>query len=135
MRWWRGPPMRIAMATFLFLLAVACAATAQSPPGPAPGDPGKLVIRPGGSGALPLAPGEKEPGDKAGFIIIRPNGRGVTTTQVTTRKQTATTAPSGPANGSVSVPPPGAVSKDGKELFDYWFAVGVEGQRVGYVNW
>ena len=25
--------------------------------------------------------------------------------------------------------------KDGRPIFDYWFAVGVEGQRVGYVNW
>ena len=25
--------------------------------------------------------------------------------------------------------------RGGKEIFDYWFAVGVEGQRIGYVNW
>ena len=49
-------------------------------------------------GAVPLAPGERSPGDKAGFIIIRPNGKGTTTSQVAapaTGHRAATPAGSG----------------------------------------
>jgi transglutaminase-like putative cysteine protease len=121
--------MRIGFSTFLFLLgAVAVGAAAQPPDGP-----GRLVIRPGGKGAEPIEPGEKEPGDKAGFIIIRPNGKGITTSQVATPKLPAA-AVRAPA-GAMHVPPPGTAATGEHELFDYWFAVGVEGQRIGYVNW
>lgn len=125
--------MRTSCAAVLFLLS-AWAATAQSPTSPlSPGDAGKLVIRPGGKGAVPLAPGEREPGDKAGFLIIRPNGKGITTSPVAAPKQA--TSLTTVQTGSLNVPPPGSPAKAGKEIYDYWFAVGVEGQRVGHVNW
>jgi Transglutaminase-like superfamily len=139
--------MRTWIASLLFLFSAAWFAAAQPPAG---SDPGKIVIRPGGKGAEPVGPGgttgpaEVVP-DKAGFIVIRPNGKGVTTTQTTEPKQPVVVgtpvSPAQPAPvGSLNVPPPGpppapAAAKDGKPLFDYWFAVGVEGQRVGYVNW
>jgi transglutaminase-like putative cysteine protease len=99
---------------------------AAGQPPTAPPEIEKLVIRPGGKGAVPLAPGEKEPGDKAGFIIIRPNGKGSTTGQVPELKQPTLIAKSQP--GALNVPPPGPQPKelkDGKPIFEYWFAVGV----------
>lgn len=129
--------MRTATASILFILSIAFFATAQSPVAPtAPPDPGKLVIRPGGKGAVPVGSGEMDPDEKPGFVIIRPNGKGTTTTQVTEPKQPTLVTKS--LAGMLNVPPPGAQPKevkDGKPIFDYWFAVGVEGQRVGYVNW
>ena len=125
-----GTAMRSGIATFLFLLSAAWGIA--QPPSPPP-DLGRLIIRPGGKGAVPLPPGEKEPAEKPGFIIIRPNGKGITTSQVATSKRPDRVG-SAPA-GSLKVPPPGPSVKGDKEIFDYWFAVGVEGQRVGYVHW
>ena len=124
--------MRIAIASIVFMVSVAVFAGAQPPT--APPESGKFAIRPGGKGAVPV--GDKEPDEKPGFVIIRPNGKGITTSQVTEPKQPVLVAKS-PA-GMLSVPAPGPQPKDvkdGKPIFDYWFAVGVEGQRVGYVNW
>ncbi len=145
---------RSSIAVLLFLSA-AWVAAAQPPVGTPP-DSGKFVIRPGGKGvetlvpnsALPSAPttGGAGPDEKTGFFVIRPGGKGLitATTQVNEPKQpnltNPPTQPSPGAGGMLNVPPPGeqpaaVAGKDGKPLFDYWFAVGVEGQRVGYVNW
>jgi len=137
--------MRIWLTPLLFLLSAACVAATQPPA--TPPDPGKFVIRPGGKGAEPVKPGVDDPAEKAGFIIIRPGGKGTTTFQVGEPKPPAgvgsvsspapQSRPPAPAGG-LNVPPPGPQPKelkDGKPLFDYWFAVSVEGQRVGYVNW
>ncbi len=136
--------MRVRIASLLFLISAACVAIAQSPTGTPP-DNGKLVIRPGGKG---VEVDRSE--EKAGFLIIRPGGSGVLTanrpTQTTQTTQTAPPVPGVPAippvpvAGGLPVPqPPGLPArKDGdgeKADFDYWFAVSVDGQRVGYVNW
>lgn len=132
-----GFTMRAGLSIVLFVLSAGWMAAGQPPA--APPDASKLVIRPGGTGAVPLAPGEKEPGDKAGFIIIRPGGKGSTATQVAEPLRPGTPATlTNPPTGSLRVPPPApqpAESNDGKPIYDYWFAVGVEGHRVGYVNW
>ncbi len=142
--------MRIGIAALLFLFPTWIA-IAQSPGG-APPDSGKLVIRPGGKGieagspasALPLGSGPAATADeKTGFLVIRPGGRGLltATTQFNDAKQpTPNPAAQPAAAGMLNVPPPGEPPapkdvKDGKPLFDYWFAVGVDGKRVGYVNW
>lgn len=142
--------MRTGIASCLFLLSASLFAAAQPPT--APPDPGKLVIRPGGKGVETVTPGTTTPGkggtpapdDKAGFIVIRPGGKGAATApQLPEPKQPTPTSPTQlttTAAPVLNVPPPGAQpaakdGKDGKPLFDYWFAVGVEGQRVGYVNW
>jgi len=140
--------MRIWLSS-LMLLAVSWFVTAQQPAGTPADPPGKYVIRPGGKGIETTRPGESSPSlpssspgpdEKAGFIVIRPGGRGVsfTTTQTTEPKQPTLTTPPVAAHGILNVPPPGAqpvAGKGEKPLFDYWFAVGVDGQRVGYVNW
>jgi len=141
--------VRTGIPTLLFILAASWFASAQ-PPGTPP-DNGKLVIRPGGKGIERVAPvesgtGSTSPGpdEKAGFIVIRPNGKGVLTTtitQVTDPKQPNPPTQLPQVAGLLPVPQPGPAvpaekdAKGGKPLFDYWFAVGVEGQRVGYVNW
>src|SRR5579871_4876717 len=94
------------------------------------GDP-PIVIK-------PMRPGEaeKEPAEKNGFIVIRPNGKATTTTQVGEPKQpppaSVQVAPkTAPTPGILNVPPPSNLGTGGKEnkvIFDYWFAVGIEGQ-------
>ncbi len=132
--------MRIWVTSLLWLSSLGLFAAAQQPR--VTGDPPTIVIR-------PMRPGEstdKEPVEKSGFIVIRPNGKGTTTTQVSSPKQSPATAPSNPtptnppSPGVLNVPPPGpqpaaVAGKDGKPLFDYWFVVGIDGQRAGYVNW
>jgi Transglutaminase-like superfamily len=136
--------MRIAVASLLFLSAGWFAAA--QPPGTPP-DSGKLVIRPGGKGVEVVKGDSSAPGgpdEKAGFIVIRPGGKGIltATSQVADPKQPVPSSHANPANptgaGVLPVPPPGPQTKevkDGKPIFDYWFAVGIEGQRAGYVNW
>ena len=124
--------MRIGISTLLFILSSAWVADAQPPV--TPPDPGKLIIRPGGKGAVPFEALGREPGEKAGFIVIRPGGNSTPRPSLDDPRQPTLIAGT-PANSSLNVPPPGASSKDTPESFDYWFAVGVEGQRVGYVNW
>jgi hypothetical protein len=131
--------MRIWVVSLLALSAFGLAATAQPPSGNS--DP-PIIIR-------PMRPGEstdKGPADKSGFILISPNGKSSTTTQVGDPKQPTANLPANPkavappAVGILNVPPPvdkpaEVAGKDGKVLFDYWFAVGIDGQRAGYVNW
>jgi hypothetical protein len=135
--------MRIWLSASLLLLTAGWFVVAQPPAG-SPSDT-KFVIRPGGKGIETERPGEPSPSslpggdEKAGFIVIRPGGKGITfaTTQTTQPKQPIVAAPQ-TAPGILNVPPPGpqpVAAKGEKPLFDYWFAVGVEGQRVGYVNW
>jgi transglutaminase-like putative cysteine protease len=123
--------MRMGLPAALFLLAAACVSAAQPPTVPA--GPGKLVIRPGGSGAVPVGPGGTDPDEKPGFIVIRPNGKGVLNRPPAAPKQPTLVAGRA-ASGTLNVPPPDPAQADGA-LFDYWFAVGIDGQRVGHVNW
>ncbi|MBA4186939.1 MAG: hypothetical protein C0467_02870 [Planctomycetaceae bacterium] len=141
--------MRIWLPPCLFLLSVSWFVAAQPPSGASNNPPGKFIIRPGGKGVENLPSGSSSPGgqpatpgpdEKAGFIVIRPGGKGAVfaTTQTTEPKQPSPTTIPQTAHGILNVPPPGtqpAAGKDEKPIFDYWFAVGVEGQRVGYVNW
>lgn len=124
--------MRIGLPSLLFFLSAAWVSAGQPPAGPPDFD--KLVIKPGGKGAVPVGSGEK-----AGFLVIRPNGKGATGRPDEPQSPSAVrTISTSPLSGSMNVPPPGPQPKelkDGKPIFDYWFAVGVEGQRVGYVNW
>jgi len=130
--------MRIWIASLLGLFSLGVLAAAQAPGGPA--EP-PIVISPKRPGDNP----DKEPLEKTGFIVIRPNGKVSSTSQVSVPKQPATSSQANPAPigaaGLLNVPPPGpqppaVAAKDGtKPLFDYWFVVGIEGQRAGYVNW
>ncbi len=133
----RGSIMRIWLPPLLFLLSAVCVVTAQPPASP-PG-PEKFVIKPGGKGVVPVESADRDPAEKPGFLIIRPNGKGAIGRGDDPLPQSTTrTISTSPLSGSMSVPPPGPQPKempDGKPIFDYWFAVGVEGQRVGYVNW
>jgi hypothetical protein len=141
--------MRVAASSLLFFLGVAWCASAQQPPA---GGPGKLVIRPGGKGVETVAPGgtggtgaATDPDEKAGFLVIRPGGNGVirpgsnATTGPARVGPTTIPAPATPRTIAIlNVPQPTPTPKelqDGKQVFDYWFAISVEGQRVGHVHW
>jgi hypothetical protein len=144
--------MRVGASSLLFFLAAGWFASAQ-PPSAAQPDPGKFVIRPGGKGVETTKPGDaggSGPDEKAGFLVIRPGGKGlsgatqttqpVQPTQPTQPGPTTIPTPANPpaAVATLNVPPPGPQPtevKDGKPIFDYWFAVGVDGDRVGHVNW
>jgi hypothetical protein len=121
--------MRVGLLVILVIFSAVWAASAQ-PPGPPPG-PGKLLIRPGGKGAVD--PRDDGPPEKAGFIIIRPNGKTASNPTINSPRQPSLVAGRPSAGSTLNVPPPGPPSKEG--LFDYWFAVAVDGQRIGHVNW
>ena len=63
--------MRTGLTLPLVILSAALVAAAQPPA--IPPAAGKLIIRPGGKGAVD--PRETDPVEKDGFIIIRPNGK------------------------------------------------------------
>jgi len=124
------------------LLAFSVSLTLCAPGAPAqptkPNDPNKLVIRPGGSGAVPV-PNGLDPLAKPGFIVIRPNGKLPSAQEPPTpvpepkRPQNPLeTQPARPA--ALDVPAP-TDKLDADTAFDYWFAASVEGQRLGYVQW
>lgn len=99
------------------------------------GDEKSLIITPGGKGAMP-----HDPLAKPGFIVIRPNGKGPIypsdppTLPTLPRLPTTPTLVNNQTTPSLAVPPPNA--KPGPdEVFDYWFAAAVDGQRIGYVQW
>lgn len=139
-------------------------AFAQAPPPGGGTDAGKWVVRPGGRGLEPVRadepgiPGTTGPTDadeKAGFYVIRPGGKGLAPfagsgrpspvsrpapnpTLTTPSQPPASSVPASP--GVLPVPPPPDVppppeAKDEKPLFDYWFALGIDGKRAGYVHW
>src|SRR5262245_5762912 len=122
--------MRIGLAAALFTFSAIWAANAQQPPTTPPG-PEKLIIRPGGKGAVD--PREDGAADKAGFIIIRPSGKTTSNPTAYSPHQPALVTGRQTAGSTLNVPPPGPPSQEGG--FDYWFAVAVEGQRIGHVNW
>jgi len=136
--------MRAAASSILFLLTAGWCASSQ------PDARGQYVVRPGGKGVETVRPGESPGGPdvKAGFIVIRPGGNGIAGASAST-VPAVSAAPVGRA-GPTTIPPPAVPAakavlnvpqptpkelKDGKQIFDYWFAVSVDGQRVGYVNW
>lgn len=126
--------MRIGIACFLWMCGFGLVVAAQPPRA---GDPPAIIIKPIRAGEA----GNPEAPDKAGFMVIRPNAKGAsTTTQVSEPKQANPAVPVVPVPGVLNAPPPGpqpaaVAEKDGKVLFDYWFVVGIDGQRAGYVNW
>ena len=122
--------MRTELTTLLFIMSATLVAAAQPPA--VPPAAGKLIIRPGGKGAVD--PRETDPVQKEGFIIIRPTGSVRSAPPATPLSQPSLIAGSS-ARASLNVPPPGPTPRDAPELFDYWFAVGVDGQRIGFVNW
>lgn len=100
--------------------------------------PGAIVIRPGGSGAVETV--DRYP-DKAGFLVIRPNGRPSSIPSIT----------SGPAasklvgdrtsfipGGSLLPAPVSFRQPDGKEdgkiVLETWDATFLRGQKVGYAH-
>jgi hypothetical protein len=125
--------MRTSIAVLLWLSALGLVVAAQPPRS---ADPPAIIIKPMRSGES----SNPETQDKSGFVVIRPNAKG-TTTQVAEPKPTSPlpAVPGMPVAGILNVPPPAAAApaadKDGKVLFDFWFAVGIDGQRAGYVNW
>lgn len=135
----RRSNMRIWLSTVLFALSAVWVAYAQPPASPPESE--KLVIKPGGKGVTPVGAGSIDPLEKPGFLIIRPNGKGAIGRDDEPRlpsPSTTRTIATTPLSSAMNVPPPGPEpkeAKDGKPIFDYWFAVGVDGQRVGYVNW
>jgi hypothetical protein len=94
-------------------------------------DPAKIVIS-------PKRPGEPDPLDKPGFIVIRPGGKGpVSGPQPPAQPVQPTPPPTQPAqlSAGLAVPAPGESKLDADTAFDYWFAASVDGQRIGYVQW
>ena len=78
----------------------------------------------------------REPGEKAGFIVIRPGGNSAPRPPLDDSATADADRGYSERTPALNVPPPGPAPKDDdRNRFDYWFAVGVEGQRVGYVNW
>ena len=135
--------MRVGASSLLFFLAAGWFASAQ-PPAAQP-DPGKLVIRPAARASRRSSPRCRRylPDEKAGSSSGRA-GRASPRDADDTASPAATPdrppfRPREPARGrDPQRPPPGpqpTEAKDGKPIFDYWFAVGVDGDRVGYVNW
>lgn len=116
------------------LLLVCCSAPVAlgallAPAQPGKPDDGKIVIR-------PQKRGPSDPLEKDGFLVIRPNGKGVaydppaaTPTTPTAPKTGQLTTPTG-----IAVPPP-AGKLDADTLYDYWFVATVDGRRIGYVQW
>ena len=110
----------------LLVFAVALAASAQPP---------KIVFTPGGTGGVPST-GSKAPPvpDKPGVIIFRPMGTADAAPVLTTPPQPVPVQPLPKAVAPV-LPAQPPEKKDGKVLFDYWFAAAVEGDRIGYLHW
>jgi hypothetical protein len=99
-------PVRLSF-TLLCLLSVSLLA-----------DEPKIVITP--KGRTPTSDTLER--DFPGFIVIRPKG------------QPAARAPMNPSVATQPNPVP-AEKKDGKAVFEYWFAAAVEGQQIGYLHW
>lgn len=102
---------------------------------------GKLIITPGGQGVRPYDPSIPL-GKHDDFIIIRPQGKGYTTTQTAQPSNSVpgkdkaaqpSASPLAPAPEPGKRPPPPAAAP--ADTFDYWFVVAIEGQRAGYVHW
>ena len=126
-------------------VAAAWSAVAQPPAATPPTPARSSSARPEGRRAAPdtryrpAAPGRTR---RPAFIVIRPSGKGVLTTTPTNQPTAAdadrrSTPPADAADRPASRrrSPSRKDEKDGKLLFDYWFAVAVEGQRIGYVHW
>ena len=112
-------------ALFCLCFALPVAPGAAQPPWKE--DPSKIVISPKSAGA-------KDPLDRPGFIVIRPNGR---PPAFTPSQPAAAPQPKQPAElaaGGLAVPPP-TDKLDADAVFDYWFAATVDGKRIGYVQW
>ena len=121
--------MRYPACLLLFVLPFTLCAVNVAPAQPPKSDDKNLVIRPGGSGAVPV-----DPLNKPGFIVIRPGGKGAIPTS-----DPPSPTPKQPATGltntaKLDVPPP-ATKLEADEVFDFWFVAAVEGQRIGYVQW
>lgn len=106
------------------LLLVLLSSAVSDPPPP----PGSLVIKPGGSGAVPVTPENQYP-DKPGFIVIRPQRAGSPSTPKLVGEPTAAkpTTPMPRAKGDDE-------KKDGKIVLEQWDATYLKGHKVGYYH-
>ncbi|HEY1189541.1 MAG TPA: transglutaminase-like domain-containing protein, partial [Gemmata sp.] len=83
----------------------------------------------------PQRPGESgDRFDETKFLVIRPGGKPPLFTPTLVAPAQPTTKVQPPA-GSLAVPSPGAPKLEADTVFDYWFAAGVDGRRIGYVQW
>ncbi len=114
---------RISLLAF-FALVIAMPAT-DSVAQPPRLENGKNII------IAPQRSGTSGPFEKAGFIIIRPNGKRPTYTSGP--PATPVTRPTQLATG-VAVPPPSG-KLDASAMFDFWFAASVDDKRIGYIQW
>lgn len=70
--------------------------------------------------------------DFPGFIVIRPRSQPAPMAEAPV--EPAKTIPVNPSVATQPNPAP-AEKKDGKAVFEYWFAAAVEGERIGYLQW
>jgi len=106
---------------------------------------GAIVIRPGGSGAVPVKPSSEAP-DKPGFIVIRPQGMPASPlspqdTFPNPNKPILVGARPKPAGTGLLVPPPTPRTQpppeekdDGKVVLETWDAAFIKGNKVGYFH-
>lgn len=90
---------------------------------------GLLAQPPGGPRRIVIEPRKPDEPDPPGFIVIRPRG------QLTPTAPAAPVRPASPSIATQPTPAQPAAKKDGKEVFDYWFAAAVEGERIGFLHW
>ncbi len=120
--------MRATGGFLLLSLTAGLVGPAHAAQPPRADDPSKIVIS-------PKRPGEVDPLDKPGFLVIRPGGKGpVSAGQPPTAPAQPPAQPAQLTSG-LAVPGPGAPKLDADAAFDYWFAASVDGRRIGYVQW
>jgi len=96
--------------------------------------PGAIVIRPGGSGAVPVRPADAP--DRPGFLVIRPQGNAddfPTRPILVGPRLTAGTGPLVPAPTPRTQAPPDK-EEDGKLVLETWDAAYIKGHKVGYFH-
>ena len=121
------------MRTFVLALGLIALGTL----GLAGEPPGSIVIRPGGSGAVPVTPNEAP--DKPGFIVIRPQGTARDDFPSPNRPILVGARP--PAGTGLLVPVPTPRTQpapdekdDGKLVLETWDAAFIKGNKVGHFH-
>ncbi len=113
------------MTTCLLLVLLSSAASDPPPP------PGALVVKPGGSGAVPVTAEQQYP-DKPGFIVIRPQRSSSPATpklvgEPTLPRTGSTPPPANPKKGDDE-------KKDGRVVLEQGDASYLKGHKVGYYH-
>lgn len=112
------------MQTCLLLVLLSSAVSDPPPP------PGALVIKPGGSGAVPVTPEQQYP-DKPGFIVIRPQRAG----SAATPKLVGEPSPAARPGSTRPLAKTGDdEKKDGKIVLEQWDATYLKGHKVGHYH-